>query len=119
MALIRRALATAVPAALFAAFFAVLLAGSGCMPGRNTDTTGGPGRGSPAGGAMSDEVFDQVRLGSLEPSAATPKVDDDFTGIRIAMPAKVSVDELARVPLCGGWGSFPGSRTASSTWRAT
>lgn len=52
---------------------------------------------------MSDAAFEKVRLDTFEPSDGTPKVEDDFTGIRIAMPAKVSVGSLDRLPLCGVW----------------
>lgn len=57
---------------------------------------------------MSDAAFDKVKLDTFEPSEGSPKVEDDFTGIRIAMPAKVGVDDLARLPLCGVW-SFGGA----------
>jgi hypothetical protein len=52
---------------------------------------------------MSDEVFDKVALDTFDPSAGSPKVEDDFTGIRIAMPARVSSDRLDELPLCGVW----------------
>ena len=53
---------------------------------------------------MDDAAFDEVALDTFEKSACTPKLDsDDFEGIRIAMPAKVSVSELERIPLCGVW----------------
>lgn len=61
---------------------------------------------------MSDAAFDQVRLDTFEPSAGTPKVAaDGFTGIRIAMPARVPVSRLAKLPLCGVW-SFDGETVA-------
>ncbi len=60
---------------------------------------------------MSDEAFDQVKLDTFEPSPCSPKVDDDFTGIRIAMPARVPAGGLARLPLCGVW-SFDGATMA-------
>lgn len=57
---------------------------------------------------MSDAAFDKVRLDTFDPSEGSPKVEDDFRGIRIAMPAKVGMDDLARLPLCGVW-SFDGA----------
>jgi hypothetical protein len=93
---------------------AALVAGLSCSPDGGDRTRPAPPAGNSVGEAMSDDVFDKVELGTYDPSAATPKVADDFTGIRIAMPAKVSVDDLARVPLCGVWtfdgktmGTFP------------
>ena len=57
---------------------------------------------------MSDKAFDKVALDTFEPSAGTPQVPaEGFTGIRIAMPARVSAGRLARLPLCGVW-SFGG-----------
>lgn len=96
------------------AMLAALVAGLSCSPNGGDRTGPAPPAESSVGEAMSDDVFDKVELGTYDPSAATPKVDDDFKGIRIAMPAKVGVDDLARVPLCGVWtfdgktmGTFP------------
>ena len=50
----------------------------------------------------------KVMLDTFEPSEGTPKVEDDFTGIRIAMPPKVSAGDLDELPLCGVW-SFDGA----------
>lgn len=53
---------------------------------------------------MGDEAFDKVDLDTFEESACTPKLDsDDFEGVRIAMPAKVSASRLDRIALCGVW----------------
>ena len=52
---------------------------------------------------MSDEAFDKVALDTFDPSAGSPKVEDDFVGLRIAMPARVSAGRLDRLPLCGVW----------------
>ena len=61
---------------------------------------------------MSDSVFDQVRLDTFEASAGTPKVPEDgFSGIRIAMPERVPVSNLAKLPLCGVW-AFDGETMA-------
>ncbi len=99
MAVIRTALALALAAAL--------LAGAACSPGRGSRAEGPPAAGDSTGVAMNDDVFDKLELGGSEPTAGTPKVDDEFTGIRIAMPAKVSASALPRLPLCGVW-SFDG-----------
>jgi hypothetical protein len=85
---------------LAAALVAAGLAGAACAPGGDA--------GGPAGGTMSDSVFDKVKLDTFEPSDGTPKVEEDFTGIRIAMPAKVSAGDLDELPLCGVW-SFDGA----------
>lgn len=52
---------------------------------------------------MSDQAFDGIMLDTYDESAASPKVDEDFSGIVIAMPGKVTISELDRVPLCGTW----------------
>jgi hypothetical protein len=96
---------------LAAALVAAGLAGAACAPGGDSGSTGGPPAGGRAGDAMSDAAFDKVRLDTFEPSEGTPKVEDDFTGIRIAMPAKVGVGDLDRLPLCGVW-SFDGGTMA-------
>lgn len=84
---------------------AVLLAGlaaAACTPRSAT-----PGD---KGDAMSDEVFDKVALDTFAPSAGTPAADEkDFSGIRIAMPAKVPAGRLSRLPLCGVW-AFDGEK---------
>lgn len=90
-------------AAILAALVVAGLAGAACAPRGDSGSTGGPPSGGRAGEAMSDAAFDKVRLDTFEPSEGSPKVEDDFTGIRIAMPAKVSVSALERVPLCGVW----------------
>lgn len=84
------------------------LAGWGCSAGgsgnETTTTPGGPsGR---AGATMSDDAFDELELDTFEESAGTPEIADDFEGIAIAMPAKVSAGRLDRLALCGVW-SFP------------
>lgn len=89
---------------LAAALVAAGLAVAACAPG------GDPG--GPAGGTMSDAAFDKVRLDTFEPSEGTPKVEDDFRGIRIAMPAKVAAGGLGELPLCGVW-SFDGATMAT------
>lgn len=60
---------------------------------------------------MSDAAFDKVKLDTFEPSEGSPKVEDDFTGLRIAMPAKVSAGGVDEVPLCGVW-AFDGATMA-------
>lgn len=85
------------------AMVAVLLAGLACSPGGGAPAKQAPIAGDSVGEVMSDDVFDKLELGTFEPSAATPKVEDDFSGIRIAMPAKVSAGQLPRLPLCGVW----------------
>ena len=62
---------------------------------------------------MSDEVFDKMALDTFDPSPGTPAADEkDFSGIRIAMPAKVPAGRLTRLPLCGVW-AFDGEKLAS------
>lgn len=101
-------------ATLALAMLAAFLAGASCSPGGETGTRQAPAIPDSTGVAMSDDVFDKVELGTFEPSAGTPKVDEEFTGIRITMPAKVSLGSLPRLPLCGVWafdgetmGKFP------------
>lgn len=94
-------------AAALVALVATGLAGTACAPRGDSGSTGGPPAGGRAGEPMSDAAFDKVKLDTFEPSEGTPKVEDDFTGIRIAMPAKVSAGDLDRLPLCGVW-SFDG-----------
>lgn len=89
---------------LAVALVAAGLAVAACAPGGDA--------GGPAGGTMSDAAFDKVRLDTFEPSEGTPKVGDDFRGIRIAMPAKVSAGDLDELPLCGVW-SFDGATMAT------
>lgn len=61
---------------------------------------------------MSEPAFDQIKLDTFEPSAGSPKVAaEGFTGIRIAMPARVRAAQLAKLPLCGVW-SFDGETLA-------
>ena len=93
---------------LAAVLVAAGLAGATCAPRGDSGSTGAPPTGGHAGDAMSDAAFDKVRLDTFEPSDGSPKVEDDFTGIRIAMPAKVGMDDLSRLPLCGVW-SFDGA----------
>lgn len=52
---------------------------------------------------MSDAAFATIALDTFQESAASPVVDDDFQGIRIAMPRKWSAADLERIPLCGTW----------------
>lgn len=97
--------------ALAALLSAACLAGAGGC-GRSKGGEQGvepPATAAQSGVAMGDEVFDKLELDTFEKSAGTPKLEsDDFEGIRIAMPAKVSVSQLERIALCGVW-SFPGS----------
>jgi len=93
---------------LAAVLVAAGLAGATCAPRGDSSSTDGPPAGGHAGDAMSDAAFDKVKLDTFEPSDGSPKVEDDFTGIRIAMPAKVGMDDLSRLPLCGVW-SFDGA----------
>lgn len=94
---------------LAAVLVAAGLAGAACGP---RGDTGGPPAGGTTGETMSDVAFDKVKLDTFEPSEGTPKVEDDFTGIRIAMPAKVAAGDLDEVPLCGVW-SFDGATMAT------
>jgi hypothetical protein len=93
---------------LAAVLVAAGLAGAACAPRGDSGRTGAPPAGGYAGEAMSDAAFDKVRLDTFDQSEGSPKVEDDFTGIRIAMPAKVGVDDVSRLPLCGVW-SFDGA----------
>ncbi len=80
------------------------LAAAGC--GRERPERGGNAAGPGAGQetvAMSDEAYDALVLDTFEKSACTPKVDDDFEGLRIAMPARRAASQLERIPLCGIW----------------
>lgn len=90
-------------AAALAAVVLAGLAGATCAPRGDSGSTGGPSSGGRVGEAMSDAAFDKIRLDTFEPSDGSPKVEDDFTGIRIAMPGKVSAGALDRLPLCGVW----------------
>ncbi|MFY4731120.1 hypothetical protein, partial [Nitrospira sp. BLG_2] len=85
------------------AMLAALVAGPSCSPGGSDRANPAPPAGNSVGEAMSDDVFDKVELGTFDSSAGTPKVEDDFSGIRIAMPSKVSAGALPRLPLCGVW----------------
>jgi len=93
---------------LAALLVAAGLAGAACAPRGDSGSTGAPPAGGAAGETMSDAAFDKVKLDTFEPSEGTPKVEDDFTGIRIAMPAKVPAGGLDELPLCGVW-SFDGA----------
>jgi len=94
---------------------AALLAGAGCAPRGDGETAIAPGDSAgQAGATMSDADFDKVELDTFEESAGTPKAGDDFEGILIAMPAKLSAGSLDHTPLCGVWsfnnkvlGQFP------------
>jgi hypothetical protein len=79
---------------------------AGCAPqGNGRETTIAPEEhAGQAGVTMSDDAFDQVTLDTFEESDCTPRLEsDDFEGIRIAMPAKVSAGKVGRLPLCGVW----------------
>lgn len=53
---------------------------------------------------MADDIFSTVELDTLDESLASPRVDPaTFEGIRIAMPARRTVADAARIPLCGTW----------------
>lgn len=52
---------------------------------------------------MSDAAFATIALDTFEESPASPVVEDDFRGIRIAMPSRVAVADLERIPVCGTW----------------
>lgn len=92
-------------AVLAAALLAACLAGAACAPGGGRDGAGADSTHAQGvrGDAMSDEVFDKVALDTFDPSAGSPKVEDAFRGIRIAMPARVSAGRLDELPLCGVW----------------
>jgi hypothetical protein len=45
--------------------------------------------------------FDEVKLNSKEPGPSSPKVDDDFRGIKIVAPARVVLGEGAPFVVCG------------------
>lgn len=84
-----------------AALLAALLVGGGCGDGGGARTAGDAAARRDT--TMSDAAFDKLELDTFEASAGTPKVGDDFEGIEIAMPAKVPVGKLGRIPLCGVW----------------
>ena len=89
---------------LAAALLAACLAGAACAPRGDSGGAGAPAHtNGSTGEAMSDAAFEKIALDTFDPSPGSPKVEDDFTGIRIAMPARVSVDRLERLPLCGVW----------------
>jgi hypothetical protein len=52
---------------------------------------------------MADDAFDQVKVDRPGKSPASPQVDPGFVGIRIAMPSRLKLGSLERVPLCGTW----------------
>ncbi|MFN8588609.1 MAG: hypothetical protein U0704_12520 [Candidatus Eisenbacteria bacterium] len=62
---------------------------------------------------MDDAVFARVKLDTFEDCEASPALpSEDFKGIVIAMPARVPVSRVDRVPLCGTW-RLPGKVVAS------
>lgn len=81
------------------------LAGIGCgsREGHEDAVIEPPAMSGRTGVTMGDDAFDAVALDTFEESACSPKLEDDFEGIRIAMPAKVSAGARDRVPLCGSW----------------
>ena len=50
--------------------------------------------------APDDRIFFEIALGTGDPCACTPEIEDDVEGLRIAAPQRVPIGEEMTFPLC-------------------